>query len=190
MQTSLLTGALLGLALGLHAASPAAEPNTLSDAEKQAGFALVFNGRDFEGWQQKGNWKIEDGAICRAERGGGLMYQAQPIPNDFELVFEWKVAQGSNSGVYYRPGQYEYQVLDNQAHNDGKNPRTMLPRCISAWRRAGMLRVPWGNGTWHGLSARARSSNTGSTARRSSTSTMPTLGTLPRSNCCGDEAPI
>ncbi len=34
------------------------------------------------------------------------------------------MAKGSNSGVYYRPGQYEYQILDNQVHADGKNPRT------------------------------------------------------------------
>src|SRR5262249_1070565 len=35
-----------------------------------------------------------------------------------------KVAKGSNSGVYYRPGQYEYQILDNKVHPDGRNPRT------------------------------------------------------------------
>jgi hypothetical protein len=46
------------------------------------------------------------------------------VPDDFELRFEWKVGKGSNSGVYYRPGQYEYQVLDNQVHRDGRNPRT------------------------------------------------------------------
>jgi hypothetical protein len=34
------------------------------------------------------------------------------------------VAKGSNSGVYYRPGQYEYQILDNTVHADGRNPRT------------------------------------------------------------------
>jgi hypothetical protein len=48
----------------------------------------------------------------------------QPIPDDFELRFQWKVAKGSNSGVYYRPTQYEYQILDNNVHADGKNPRT------------------------------------------------------------------
>ena len=34
------------------------------------------------------------------------------------------MAKGSNSGIYYRPGQYEYQILDNKVHGDGKNPRT------------------------------------------------------------------
>jgi hypothetical protein len=85
---------------------------------------LLFNGRDFQGWEQKGNWKIDDGAIARAGKGGSLTYKAQKIPDDFELSFEWKVGKGSNSGVYYRPGQYEYQILDNQHHADGRNPRT------------------------------------------------------------------
>jgi hypothetical protein len=57
-------------------------------------------------------------------RKGGLNYIAAPVPGDFELRFESKIAEGGNSGVYYRPGQYEYQVLDNQRHRDGKNPRT------------------------------------------------------------------
>ena len=46
------------------------------------------------------------------------------VPDDFELKFEWKVGKGSNSGIYYRPTQYEYQILDNDVHADGKNPRT------------------------------------------------------------------
>lgn len=99
-------------------------PNRLTDEEKQAGFELLFSGEDFRGWEQKGNWKIEDGVITRADKGGSLVYKAKKIPDDFELRFEWKVGPGSNSGVYYRPGQYEYQILDNTKHADGKNPRT------------------------------------------------------------------
>jgi hypothetical protein len=85
---------------------------------------LIFNGKDFQGWEHKGNWKVEDGAITRCGKGGGLTYKLHKVPDDFELTFEWKVAPGSNSGVYYRPGQYEYQILDNQQHRDGRNPRT------------------------------------------------------------------
>lgn len=84
----------------------------------------IFNGKDLQGWEHKGNWKVEDGAITRSGKGGSLTYKVQKIPDDFELTFEWKVGRGSNSGVYYRPGQYEYQILDNQQHPDGRNPRT------------------------------------------------------------------
>ena len=102
----------------------AGDPNALTDEERKAGFEVLFNGRDLERWQESGNWVIEDGALSCSSRGGGISYQAQKIPDDFELRFQWKVAKGSNSGVYYRPGQYEYQILDNQVHPDGKNPRT------------------------------------------------------------------
>jgi hypothetical protein len=87
-------------------------------------FEVIFDGNSLQGWEQKGNWKIEDGTISRTARGGDITYKAKKLPDDFELRFEWKVAPGSNSGVYYRPGQYEYQILDNAKHRDGRNPRT------------------------------------------------------------------
>ena len=96
----------------------------LSSEEKALAFESLFNGTDFTGWEQKGNWVFEDGAIFRKEKGGSLVYKAKPIPDDFELRFEWKISEKGNSGVYYRPGQYEYQILHNQMHGDGKNPRT------------------------------------------------------------------
>jgi hypothetical protein len=131
------------------AAALAGDPNTLSDDERQAGFKLLFDGRGFDGWKQAGNWSIEEGAISRAERGGSLVYQAEVIPDDFELRFEWKVGQGSNSGVYYRPGQYEYQILDNQQHADGKNPRTSaasLYFCMAPSRDATRPVGEWNSG--------------------------------------------
>lgn len=116
----------LGLLLAVLAgtAALADDPNDLTKPEKEAGFELLFNGKDFQGWEQSGNWIVQDGAMFRARRGGGISYQVRPIPDDFELRFQWKVGEGSNSGVYYRPGQYEYQILDNRRHRDGGNPRT------------------------------------------------------------------
>ncbi|MEM0897334.1 MAG: family 16 glycoside hydrolase, partial [Verrucomicrobiota bacterium] len=88
-------------------------------------FRSLFNGQNFDGWKNSGNWVIaDDGSIFREKKGGGLVYTAEKVPDDFELRFEWKVGEKSNSGIYYRPSQYEYQILDNGTHNDGKNPRT------------------------------------------------------------------
>jgi hypothetical protein len=42
----------------------------------------------------------------------------------------------SDSGVYYRPGQVEYQVLDDIGSPYGENPRRRPLPCSSAWRRA------------------------------------------------------
>lgn len=102
----------------------AGNPNALSKAEKRAGYQPLFNGKNFNGWKHNGNWKIEDGVLTREGKGGSLVYTAAKMPDDFEFRFEWKVAPGSNSGIYYRPTQYEYQILDNGKHRDGGNPRT------------------------------------------------------------------
>ena len=108
----------------LGSVSIAQSPDTLTADEEKSGFELLFNGSDLDGWKHSGNWKVEDGVIAREGRGGSLVYQSAKVPDNFELRFEWKVAEGSNSGIYYRPTQYEYQILDNNKHNDGKNPRT------------------------------------------------------------------
>lgn len=94
--------------------------NQLTPEEKADGFELLFNGADLTGWKHNGNWKVTDGVIERTGKGGDVVYEVKPVPDDFELRFQWKVAPGSNSGIYYRPGQYEYQILDNERHPNGK----------------------------------------------------------------------
>ncbi len=90
---------------------------------KEAGFTSLFDGRTFTGWEHSGNWVVEGGAFYRKEKGGSLTYTAATVPDDFELRFEWKVSKGCNSGVYYRPGQVEYQILDNVHSPYGENAR-------------------------------------------------------------------
>ncbi|HBN77940.1 MAG TPA: DUF1080 domain-containing protein [Planctomycetaceae bacterium] len=94
-----------------------------ASSNKEAGFVTLFDGKSFTGWEQTGNWVIEEGAFYRKSQGGPLTYTAETIPDDFELQFEWKVSKGCNSGVYYRPGQVEYQILDNIDSPYGENAR-------------------------------------------------------------------
>lgn len=95
----------------------------MTEAESRQGFVELFDAETFDGWHQDGNWKIEDGAFFRVSNGGPLTYKRKTVPDDFELRFEWKVSKACNSGVYYRPGQVEYQVLDNIDSPYGENPR-------------------------------------------------------------------
>ncbi|XZE51899.1 3-keto-disaccharide hydrolase [Planctomycetaceae bacterium SH139] len=95
-------------------------PATTAVAEE---FTQLFDGNSFDGWEHKGNWEIVDGAFYRARSGGPLTYTVREVPEDFELRFDWKVSAGCNSGVYYRPGQVEYQILDNAGSPYGENPR-------------------------------------------------------------------
>src|SRR5437867_8360572 len=115
-------GAWVIIALSMASAC-IADPEKLADDEQRLGFTLLFDGVHLDGWQQKGNWVVEDGALFRKEKGGDITYTVSKVPDDFELRFEWKVSKGCNSGVYYRPGQYEYQVLDNANSPYGENPR-------------------------------------------------------------------
>lgn len=117
IMVSQITKHLVALGFALAFASTAA-------IAQEASFQTLFDGNSLDGWKHGGNWVVEDGVITRTGKGGSLVYAAAKIPDDFELRFEWKVAEGSNSGVYYRPGQYEYQILDNAKHRDGTNPRT------------------------------------------------------------------
>jgi hypothetical protein len=122
------------IAFALIAAVRAAEPNTLTSAEKSSGWKLLFDGKTFEGWRGykevaigKG-WQVQDGALVLTEAKAGDLLTTEEF-GDFELTFEWKISVGGNSGVIYRAGlgdsaPYrtgpEYQVLDNVKADDNK----------------------------------------------------------------------
>ena len=106
------------------------------------GYITLFDGT-FKGWRGydrdtvPASWVIDDGAIkiigsgtgeAHSETGGDLIF-AHKFKN-FELTFEWKVAKGSNSGVFLLAREIkgepiwisspEYQILDNENHTDAK----------------------------------------------------------------------
>src|SRR5262249_14833098 len=82
----------------------------LTAQETADGWQLLFGGRSFEGWENPAGkdppgtaWTIEDG--CLKATGRPRMIEdlfTRETFRDFELIFEWKVAPGSNSGVKYR----------------------------------------------------------------------------------------
>jgi serine/threonine protein kinase/Leucine-rich repeat (LRR) protein len=118
-----------------NASAPAAaQPNTLSDAEKAAGWKLLFDGKSLDGWQpwQGGPaapeaWAVEDGAIATVGKGRSILATADTF-GDFELAFEWKVSPQAISGVFYhtpKDGQgFLYIVLDNDGNPDGQKAQT------------------------------------------------------------------
>ena len=136
-------------------------PNTLTPAERTAGWRLLFDGRTLAGWRGIGydtvpsaHWVVVNGAIKKIATGdvprvadgrplvGGDLMTVDSFA-DFELSFEWKVTPGANSGVKYNVSEalslaqggagtqggpthsalgFEYQVLDDDRHEDGKLP--------------------------------------------------------------------
>jgi cytochrome c len=119
--------------------------NTLSSAEKAAGWELLFDGKTLNGWRNfkkqtiGSSWKVVDGTIMldaqKREDGGWQAADGGDIITDgqydnFELKLEWKLAPCGNSGIIYivvESDDYDYvwqtgpemQVLDNTCHPDG-----------------------------------------------------------------------
>ena len=61
---------------------------------------------------------------------------------DFELLLEWKMTRGGNSGIIYRATEEhdqvwqsgpEYQILDNTGHLDGLNPLASAGACYAVF---------------------------------------------------------
>ncbi len=105
-------------------AIPVARGDDLSDEEKQAGFAPLFNGRDFSGWRFTGdqppeevtNWKVADGVIQLS--GGSKPHLATEREyGDFEMRFEWRGLKPKyNSGFFIRSGKNLGSNQLNLAH--------------------------------------------------------------------------
>jgi len=125
------------------AANSAAAPNTLTDAEKKAGWRLLWHGRTTAGWRgarlsdfpSKG-WEIKNGLLSVDETGGAESTAGGDIITvekfgAFELSLDFKITPGANSGIkYYVDPELnkgtgsaiglEFQILDDDRHPDAK----------------------------------------------------------------------
>jgi len=133
------SGALLALAFLLNIAQ-AADPAPAKKKVKKGEWEILFDGTSTDKWRgykkdsfPAANWKFEEG-VLKTNPG------AQPVDlisreqfGDFDLRVEWKATPGANSGVIYRASEEfdepwqtgpEMQVLDDDKHADGKNPKT------------------------------------------------------------------
>lgn len=87
-----------------------AADNTLTPAEKQAGFRLLFDGHSFNGWRDPSSekppgecWVIEDGMLktTAKPRITEDLITLESFGN-FELKFDWRISARGNTGVKYR----------------------------------------------------------------------------------------
>ncbi|MEX0329832.1 MAG: DUF1080 domain-containing protein [Puniceicoccaceae bacterium] len=118
-------------------------PNHLSEAEKQQGWRLLWDGETTEGWRGAGKesfpedgWSIEDGCLVVHESGGGEARHGGDIVtmdefSAFEFQVDFWLSKGANSGIkYFITEGYnvkgassiglEYQLLDDERHPDAK----------------------------------------------------------------------
>ena len=73
------------------------------------GFTSIFNGKDLSGWDGKpGWWSVEDGALTVESTPAKPCKECNYLiwrggqPADFELLAEFKLSRGANSGVQLR----------------------------------------------------------------------------------------
>ncbi len=109
-------------------AEPGPADNTLSAAEKAAGWALLFNGTDFSGWHNfkresvGAGWQVQGGSmVCADPHTAGDIVTTQSY-GWFELSLDYNIATAGNSGIMYHvtdagPKMWstgpEFQLLDN-----------------------------------------------------------------------------
>jgi hypothetical protein len=114
-----------------------ADDNVLTDAEKAAGWQLLFDGKSLAGWRGYGikgippGWVVKDGSLRSVVVSSSATRLSGAHPTgidliterkftDFELTWEWRVSYGGNNGLKYfvtedRPSApgHEYQIMDD-----------------------------------------------------------------------------
>lgn len=124
---------LLPLAFLCAAGPMAAADNTLTAAEKSAGWQLLFDGKTLNGWKASENpgvFTVQDGVLVVFGKRSHLFYTGPVAGADFrnfELSLDIKTFPKANSGVYFHTQYQEtgwpekgYEVQVNNTHKDVK----------------------------------------------------------------------
>jgi hypothetical protein len=128
-----------GSSAEMRPAAQASVPNTLTPAERDAGWRLLFDGETTNGWRgfrrdefPSAGWVVE-GGILKKRPGVGQLRDLVTVDQfeNFELKLQWRLPPGGNSGIKYLVDEtmvqkghsalgFEYQILDDQAHPDAR----------------------------------------------------------------------
>lgn len=129
--------------------------NKITASEKAQGWELLWDGKTKNGWKgaksdefPKQGWKIKNGILSVLSSGGAESAAGGDIVTkesfgDFELMVDFKLTPGANSGIKYYvdtninkgPGSsigLEYQILDDALHPDAKKGNHEGSRTVSS----------------------------------------------------------
>jgi len=120
-------------------------------AGEDDGFKPLFNGKDLTGWTCKPKgWKFENGELVWSKKSGYIWSEAQY--GDFVLDLEFKVAKGTNSGIFIRTANtrnpvqtgIEIQVLDSYGKAQlGKHDVGAIYDCVAPTKNTSRKPGEW-----------------------------------------------
>ncbi|NVK54719.1 MAG: DUF1080 domain-containing protein [Alteromonadaceae bacterium] len=139
--------------------------NVLTEAEKEQGWMLLFDGKTTNGWhvfqnpQAKPAWEALDGKLTVNLKTSGVQHGDFATDREFEnyeLHFDWQITEDGNSGVFINVQESaehplawqtgpEYQLL-GEKHHDQANP-VKQTGCIFGY--APQLTNTNGTGKWN-----------------------------------------
>lgn len=102
--------------------------NTLTEAEKNDGYRLLFDGESLKGWtvtQQPEGWVVENGLLICKGITTSYLFTLEKFEN-FILDLEYRTAPKSNSGIFFRWSDLtdpvntglEMQIWDTYDHKE------------------------------------------------------------------------
>ena len=148
----------------------------IRDRLRQGGFVPLFDGRSLEGWKglvadppkrakmappertsaqaaadetMRAHWSVVDGVLAFDGKGDSLCTAADYA--DFELLADWKIEKGGDSGLYLR-GSPQVQIWDAEANPAGsgglfnnekgpKDPLKKADRPVGEWNAFRILMI-------------------------------------------------
>jgi hypothetical protein len=137
----------------LLVSSAMAGDNELSNEEKQAGWRLLFNGKDLTGWKCNNGKPIatpvESGALVPYESGGYIIMHEE-VFDDFVLKCDvrWEDPR-CNSGIFFRvedpsnPVHTGFEIQVMSGTNDGKHSFGSIYDLTATTKNAGKETGEW-----------------------------------------------
>ena len=130
--------AVWGCLLAITCCNPAPGDNQLNRKEKKEGWQLLFDGETMNGWRRiytndlpESGWYVDEGCLIveksgsGTSSGGGDLITVREYSN-FDLMFDFKMTPGANSGIKYFVNESigdsnsgygygpEYQIIDSE----------------------------------------------------------------------------
>ncbi len=137
---------LLLLSTSLFLFGQQQKDNTLTKAEKKAGWQLLFDGKKMTGWRTYKNisstsWEVNKAVLhCKGNETDKTDKRSDLITinqyDNFELSIEWAISKAGNSGIMYHVTEAyeaaylsgpEYQIIDDEG----------FPEKLEEWQKTG-----------------------------------------------------